>query len=651
MSSIETNGLSGTLLVRGKLGRHRPHCCWIDADALHWRQLTKAPDASQHSLFLCDITSITPNSESYTFHVRVLCAKDFGFVHRTFIFAVPKSPASEVQESREVRLATWTCGLEAARSGVRVAASPRSPLADRSHRAEHLVNGTSTGFAVPFASGPALRSLPPRPRFSSIGGFEAGAPGAGAGATLLPLHSYLVAPVAAAAVAVEVAEVAAVAGGVDQREEEREVEEEEDDDDVEELELEQDEEDEEQEQALELELQGGVSVSTPIARAGSCPVSGWLLPWDDGARDDGSREQAGEADAVEGHEGEGEGEDEGDGTWLLSPLDLRRRHVTPSRLAGRTGLSLRLCEVQLCEAQLCEVQLCEVQLGEVQLGEAQPEEKRREAQLCGEAGRVLPLTGLRLHEAAATEAAMAQWLSGSEPASAVRHAVLCSEAASPSAWPSPSAWRPDAPAAPTAPAAPHARPPANPLAPTSHTATEAMGRAHRAIAAPPPHRTQPGRQPQQASRGRGRGRGGFGYVSSRGRGRGFVQNMMVERTLPKPPPRPTPTPVACPQPTHIVPSPRPQPSPACASKLPMEQRLASVAAPRPVSAGAEARVEVGGGAGGGAGGEEGALLFARLCALDPSAEAADYQLTAASEAWDLQGLRSDIELVEEAVDP
>ena len=83
----------------------------------------------------------------------------------------------------------------------------------------------------------------------------------------------------------------------------------------------------------------------------------------------------------------------------------------------------------------------------------------------------------------------------------------------------------------------------------------------------------------------------------------------------------------------------------------MEQRLASVAAPRPVSAGAEARVEVGGGAGGGAGGEEGALLFARLCALDPSAEAADYQLTAASEAWDLQGLRSDIELVEEAVDP
>ena len=53
-----------------------------------------------------------------------------------------------------------------------------------------------------------------------------------------------------------------------------------------------------------------------------------------------------------------------------------------------------------------------------------------------------------------------------------------------------------------------------------------------------------------------------------------------------------------------------------------------------------------------AGGEaEGALLFARLCALDPSAEAADYQPTAASEAWDLQGLRSDIELVEEAMAP
>jgi hypothetical protein len=222
MSHAETSGLSGTLLIRGKLGRHRPHCCWIDADALHWRQLTKAP-AAQHSLSLRDITIITPNSESYTFRVRALCAKDFGFVHRAFIFAVPKSPASEVREagSREDRLAAWICGLEAARSGVRVAASPRSPLADRSHRAEHLVNGTSTGFAVPFASGPALSSLPPRPRFSSIGGSEAGAPsrlGVGAAATQLPLHSYLVAPVAAAAVAVEVAEVAAAeAGGVEQR--------------------------------------------------------------------------------------------------------------------------------------------------------------------------------------------------------------------------------------------------------------------------------------------------------------------------------------------------------------------------------------------------------------------------------------------------
>ena len=222
--------------------------------------------------------------------------------------------------------------------------------------------------------------------------------------------------------------------------------------------------------------------------------------------------------------------------------------------------------------------------------------------------------------------------------------------ASPSAWPSPSAWRPDAPAAPTtppappAPAAPTARPPAKPLAPAPHTATDAMGRAHRAIAAPPPHRTQPGRQPQQVSRGRGRGRGrGFGYVPSRGRG--FVQNMMVGRTLTKPPPRPTPAPVA---PTHIAPSPRQQPSPACASELQTKQRLASVAAPRTIPAGAEAQVEAGGEAGGEA---EGALLFARLCALDPSAEAADYQPTAASEAWDLQGLRSDIELVEEAMAP
>ena len=645
MSSVETNGLSGTLLIRGKLGRHRPHCCWIDADALHWRQLTKAPDASQHSLFLRDITNITPNSESYTFRVRALCAKDFGFVHRTFIFAVPKSPASEVQGSREVRLAIWICGLEAARSGVRVAASPRSPLADRSHRAEHLVNGTSTGFAVPFASGPALSSLPPRPRLSSIGGSEAGGPsrlGAGAGATQLPLHSYLVAPVAAAAVAVEVVEVAEVAaaeaGGVEQREEEWEVEEEEED----EADKEQEQEQTEQEQEQQQELKGPVSVSTPpIGRAGSCPVAGWLPPWDD---DGDSREQADEADAAEGHEeeGEDEGEGEGEGSWLLSPLDLRRRHVTPSRLAGRTGLSLRLCEEQQGE----EAQAC---------GE--------EEQACGEVGRVLPPcrpTGLRLCEEAATEAAMAQWLSASVPPTAVRHAVLCAEAAmaSPSAWPSPSAWRPDAPAAPTtppappAPAAPTVRPPAKPLAPAPHTATDAMGRAHRAIAAPPPHRTQPDRQPQQASRGRGRGQGlsrgrGFGYVPSRGRG--FVQNMMVGRTLTKPPPRPTPAPVA---PTHIAPSPRPQPSPACASELQTKQRLVSVAAPRTIPAGAEARVEAGGEAEGEAGGEaEGALLFARLCALDPSAEAADYQPTAASEAWDLQGLRSDIELVEEAMAP
>ena len=101
-------------------------------------------------------------------------------------------------------------------------------------------------------------------------------------------------------------------------------------------------------------------------------------------------------------------------------------------------------------------------------------------------------------------------------------------------------------------------------------------------------------------------------------------------------------------PTHIAPSPRQQPSPACASELQTKQRLASVAAPRTIPAGAEAQVEAGGEAGGEA---EGALLFARLCALDPSAEAADYQPTAASEAWDLQGLRSDIELVEEAMAP
>ena len=132
--------------------------------------------------------------------------------------------------------------------------------------------------------------------------------------------------------------------------------------------------------------------------------------------------------------------------------------------------------------------------------------------------------------------------------------------------------------------------------------------------------------------------------------------MVVERTLPKPQPRPTPAPVACAQPTRIVPacgpSPSPQPSSARASKLQggreIGQHPAPVAAPRTTVAGAGARGEAGGEAGGET---EGALLFARLCALDPSAEAADYQLAAGSEAWDLQGLRSDIELVEEAMAP
>jgi len=47
----------------------------------------------------------------------------------------------------------------------------------------------------------------------------------------------------------------------------------------------------------------------------------------------------------------------------------------------------------------------------------------------------------------------------------------------------------------------------------------------------------------------------------------------------------------------------------------------------------------------------GVQLFARLCSLDPSTEAADYQVAAAepsSEAWDIEGLWSDILLAEEA---
>ena len=47
----------------------------------------------------------------------------------------------------------------------------------------------------------------------------------------------------------------------------------------------------------------------------------------------------------------------------------------------------------------------------------------------------------------------------------------------------------------------------------------------------------------------------------------------------------------------------------------------------------------------------GVQLFARLCSLDPSTEAADYQVAAAepsSAAWDIEGLWSDILLAEEA---
>ena len=46
----------------------------------------------------------------------------------------------------------------------------------------------------------------------------------------------------------------------------------------------------------------------------------------------------------------------------------------------------------------------------------------------------------------------------------------------------------------------------------------------------------------------------------------------------------------------------------------------------------------------------GVQLFARLCSLDPSTEAADYQVAAeqSSEAWDIEGLWSDILLAEEA---
>ena len=47
----------------------------------------------------------------------------------------------------------------------------------------------------------------------------------------------------------------------------------------------------------------------------------------------------------------------------------------------------------------------------------------------------------------------------------------------------------------------------------------------------------------------------------------------------------------------------------------------------------------------------GVQLYARLCSLDPSTEAANYQVTAASEqsteAWDIDGLWSDIRLAEE----
>ena len=57
-----------------------------------------------------------------------------------------------------------------------------------------------------------------------------------------------------------------------------------------------------------------------------------------------------------------------------------------------------------------------------------------------------------------------------------------------------------------------------------------------------------------------------------------------------------------------------------------------------------------GGGGEAWGSSRGAMLFARLRALDPEAEAADYQLQEQPEArdeWDVEGLMSDIQLAEE----
>ena len=60
--------------------------------------------------------------------------------------------------------------------------------------------------------------------------------------------------------------------------------------------------------------------------------------------------------------------------------------------------------------------------------------------------------------------------------------------------------------------------------------------------------------------------------------------------------------------------------------------------------------EAAGGGGEAWGSSRGAMLFARLRALDPEAEAADYQLQEQPEAreeWDVEGLMSDIQLAEE----
>ena len=62
--------LSGTLLVRGKLGIFRPHRCWVADEELHWRQPSKPPSAKHRSTKLRNILAVEPAGRNFIVRVR-----------------------------------------------------------------------------------------------------------------------------------------------------------------------------------------------------------------------------------------------------------------------------------------------------------------------------------------------------------------------------------------------------------------------------------------------------------------------------------------------------------------------------------------------------------------------------------------------------